>query len=225
MNEDNQKGKPLNFSQATLGSKITIEKKLIEKYDIYAAKAKKTSKFAIFMSFILTSLSIKLFLNGNWVIGIITIILALISLFLFFMFRGVAIGGAFESGLLVPGMIVNTNPIEIVVLANISNSEDEQKKQYACKKTKVKLPLHQITLGEKVPCVAMFGGANNGIYTNFEPRPLVWACSSFEEITSEINRIDQSDWEYLDVVKNKVPKLEENQIALFNNNHEFTEVK
>ncbi len=227
MNTENstEKGKPINLSQATVAAKISIDKNLVKKYDIYAKKAKLVSLVIFIMTISFIAMSGMLFSKGHWGFAIITVIFSLFGFFLTLMFRGISSGGAFESGLLVGGIITNISPLEMVVLANISNSENDEV-QYACKKIKpINLPLHKIKLGERIPCAAMFGGVRDGIHLNFQPRPLSWATSDITEIKAELEKIDSSDWEFLELVKNKIPKLDDEQIALFDLDGKFMEIK
>lgn len=223
-NESNEQGKPLMLSQATRGAKVSISQENISRYDTYAQKSRKKSHIALIIALLGIPFSIKLFMNGHWIIGVVSILITLIAIVAFFALRGMSLGIVYESGLLVPGVIVNVNPIQIVTLGNVSTSDDGSV-TYACKKiTTSELPLHQVQLNEKVPCAAMFGGPKNGIYTNFEPRPLSWATSDSGEITKNIDRIDDAEWQFLDSVKNDIPDMKDFQVALFTQDGAFDKV-
>ncbi|PSL46358.1 uncharacterized protein DUF3239 [Chitinophaga niastensis] len=225
MENIHEKGKPFNNSQAIIGARIDSQKELINRYDECASKSKLQSKISMATGLVLLGISINLFRTSHWIWGAIVLMVTLIVLYFFLLSRGLAAGAAYESGLLVPAILVSKHPLEIVVLANVAASESINE-QYACKKiTLQNLPLHIIALGEKVPCVAMFGGIRSDIYSNFEPRPLAWATDDYDAIQDEISRIREEDWLFLQAVKEKVPAMMKgNEIALFDSNHEFMRV-
>ncbi len=88
-------------------------------------------------------------------------------LFLWLLYRGLIKGGAYENGLLIPGMISSVQPLELIALADMRSDETTYvTPQWGCKKIEPEaLPLHTLQVGEKVP---------------------VWRCSVWQEMACAI---------------------------------------
>lgn len=96
----------------------------------------------------------------------------------------------FEEGLLVPGIIINTNPLTLLVIAPL-NAEEEVPMRYGCYRMQVEhLPFIEGELYEKVPCAAMFFYEEGAYYHSFLPYPLCWATSRSEEIEAAVCSLD-----------------------------------
>lgn len=222
--EDNKDVKSINFSVATRKAQFKADSELVKQFDMSVVAAGKRFKISLVIFILLLALTIYNFVTGHFWIGVISSIITIISVLITLVIRGLALGAVYESGLLVPAVITNTNPVEVTVLSDVSATDD--KSQLACKKIKLRtLPLHTISIGEKIPCVALFGGMSDGCYTNFDPRPLAWATANIEDITRNIGLIDNSEWDFLEIVKDKVPQMNSDQIAYFDENGNFQELK
>jgi len=86
--------------------------------------------------------------------------------------------------------------------------------------------MHLLTIGNRVPCVAMFSAASkNGLYTNFEPRPVSLGFDNEEVIKRAIDVIDEEEWIFLDQVKHVVTEMGDDQVAYFDATHTLIEVR
>ena len=131
---------------------------------------------------------------------------------------------AYKNGLIIPAIIINTNPIEILAMADMRSME-EQEPIYGFLKMLIKdLPNHKIEMYEKIPCVSLFGMAIKGYRRHFEPRPISWGYEdaglipkvvdiiSEEEVTNDAFK---NEWEMLYYVKDKLNKDLEYETAVF----------
>lgn len=223
---NNSQTRWLNFSYATRNPDITIDETLYKQHDTYLPKLLKVSRVALAVAVVFAALTVKFFLDGSWLLAIPIGSAAIVALF--FSSASVRAGGgtAYESELLIPAIITDTNPTQIIALANISSKDDEKSGsehvQWAAKRINLpSLPLHQHTVGQRVPCAAIFGGSRNDLRLAFEPRPLSWATSSIEEIKHNEGMIPQVEWDFLEKITNKVPDHAEDNIALFDHDGNF----
>ena len=197
MENQNETGSSFNFSRASRTSDVEVNKELMKKYDEQRAMLMRLSwrQFGLFL--IMFSLSLKLYVDAHWVWGTLPMLIALFALFRFYMYRNAGGSSAYTSGLLVPAIIVRTNPVELVALADVC-CDDTGEEQFAYKRFAVKsLPMHKVVEGERIPCMALFGGSTNGQWTNFEPRPLCWVTDDAAAIKRNIDRIEEREWDIL----------------------------
>ena len=200
-NQNETTGKPLNFSQATRTSDITVDTAWMKQYDEQRPQFMKLIWQRLVFGLVMGGTAVALYAYGHWIFGSVAALLALFALALVFLLHNASGGAAYTSGALVPAIVVRTAPIELLVLANVDCSEEEDadlNAQWAYKRFSVKrLPVHQVELGERVPCIALFGGAQDGRWTRFDPRPLCWATSDAAAIRRNTARIDDSEWDML----------------------------
>jgi len=219
-----EKGKNLNFSVASRAMNMEPDKEQVEKYDEYPNGGNTIQYVFIFLTVALLGLSVKLFISGHWIWGIIC---ALVTVFLAFL--SLALGGAkksvaYENGLLIPAIVTNTNPIEIMAIADMSADENVEPVYGVKKMTVNNLPNHVVEKGEKVPCVALFGMAIKGYRRMFEPRPVSWGFENKELITETIQAISQdpvegnfeNEWEMLYEIEAKyADKISDDDLTFF----------
>lgn len=206
-NEIGAKGTPYGFSQASRALNLSPDLARLKKYDIYLKANTKTYNILTLLSLLTIAGTVLAFGTGHWIIGIITTIISLVLLFLLLLYRGLVKGGAYENGLLIPGMVSSVQPLELIALADMRSDETTYTvPQWGCKKIEPEaLPLHTLQVGEKVPCVAMFGMAGDGLRNNFEPRPVSWATADNRDIEQAIRAIDEEEWALLyDVLDREV---------------------
>ena len=191
-------GDVINNSMASSAMNIAPDVAQIEKYDTL----KGPTTIIDYLVWVITALVaagvIYLFLTGHWIIGALGVILtAFCAMVSYYTVTSTAAKQmTYEDGLLVPGMIVNLSPLEIIVLVNMCSSEDTPT-TYGCKKIQVgSLPGHAIEVGEEVPCATLFLGSKDGCYQTFMPRPICWGYSDSEKIKSAAAAIfSEEDYE------------------------------
>lgn len=224
MDSKNEMGKSFNFSRASRTSDVEVNRELMKKYDEQRSKFVKLGKLQLGLFLIMFSFSLKLYVDGLWLWGSLTMLIALFALFRWYVYRNAAGGSAYTSGLLVPAVVVQTHPIELVALANVL-CDDVEPEQLACKRFSVKnLPMHPIAAGERVPCMALFGGKEKGMWTNFEPRPLCWITEDAEAIRRNVERIEEREWDILSKIAGEMPAAGDD-IVLLDADEQTGEVK
>ncbi|MBS9784046.1 DUF3239 domain-containing protein [Candidatus Gracilibacteria bacterium] len=224
MNNIGDTGENINFSIASRAMNIEPDKKQIKKFDEYAKQTTKFRNKLILVLLTILGLSIYLFVIGHWIWGSIVAVVGLL-----FMFFVVSINNTtvYKNGLIVPAIIIDINPIKIIALANMC-SEENQKLIWGCQKITLKnLPNHKIEVGEKIPCVTMFGIAIDGYRRHFEPRPISWGYKNPKYITEVVDLITNDDecpnfnneWGILENLTNTMKEFEkENEVVFFDEN-------
>ena len=221
-----EKGGNLANSQASRAMNIKPDEEQVEQYDHYPAKGNPLIYLFLILAVGTLLLTGYLFANGHWIFGIIGIIGILILLLLTYSFGN---GGlkkriAYESGLLIPAIIVNTSPVELLAMANMSTTENGEPVYGFMKIAASNLPNHKIEVNEKVPCVALFGRATKGYRRHFEPRPV---CCGFKDpalvaqATAAISKSPppirkfRTEWEMLYALRDKIGTSMKNGTILF----------
>ena len=216
-NQNETTGKTFNFSQATRTSDIEVDAAWMKQHDEQLPKFMKLIWQRLVPGFILLGVAAVLYVYGHWVYGSIAILAALSLLFFACLYYNAAGSAAYTSGALVPAIVVRTAPIELLALANVDCSKEDAdlEAQWAYKRFSVKrLPVHRVELGERVPCMALFGGAKDGRWTRFEPRPLCWATSDAAAIRRNIERIDDTEWDMLSHITDDTTAADEDIVLL-----------
>ncbi len=192
-----EKGKSVNLSNASRAMNKKPDGEQIKKFD---ESAKQTNKFRnklIFALLVIVGFSGYLFFTGHWIFASI---LAVISLLLLL-------------------FTLNINS----VLADM-RSEEEQTLIWGCQKITLKnLPNHKIEIGEKIPCVSLFGMAINGYRRHFEPRPISWGFKNPDYLSQAVELITNnecpnftSEWEILEKLSNAMKDFDkENEVVFF----------
>ncbi|QXP61636.1 DUF3239 domain-containing protein [Olleya sp. HaHaR_3_96] len=217
-------GEVLNLSSASRAMNTEPDEEQIEQFDEYEAKASPLKYVAMLLAFVSISLSIYLFYTGHWGWGLI-----LIPLILFFGMLTYSFGKAnvtkqiaYESGLIISAIVVETNPIKIIALADMRSSTD-QKIIWGCQKMTIKnLPNHKIVVGEKIPCVSLFGIALKGYRRFFEPRPISWGyknpdliSKTVELITNDSALESDNEWVILEQLNTKMKNSMDKEVVFF----------
>ena len=216
-NQNETTRKTFNFSQATRTSDIEVDAAWMKQHDEQLPKFMKLIWQRLVPGFILLGVAAVLYVYGHWVYGSIAILAALSLLFFAYLYYNAAGSAAYTSGALVPAIVVRTSPIELLALANVDCSKEDADldAQWAYKRFSVeRLPVHRVELGERVPCMALFGGAKDGRWTRFEPRPLCWATSDAAAIRRNIARIDDSEWDMLSHITDDTTAADEDIVLL-----------
>ncbi len=223
-NDVGNKGKSVNLSIASRAMNIKPDNEQIKQFDEHAKQTNKFRNKLILILFVIGAISAYLFTTGHWVFASILTVIALLVLFFTMNINNTTV---YESGLIVPAIIINTNPIKIIALADM-RSDDEQKLIWGCQKITLKnLPNHKVEIGEKIPCVSMFGMAIDGYRRHFEPRPLSWGFADPNYISEVVDLITNdgdcpnftNEWEILEKLIDVMKTFEkENEVLFFDEN-------
>ena len=194
------KGDIVNLSRATRAVHISPDLERLAKYDEYPAKVRKQKLKNLFWFMIFAAPTAMLIAKGYVWWSIIPGILALWKFFWFVAYRNASPQAVYEKGLLNGAIIVNEDPLQIAVMAEMQTTEDA----FVCwgvKRFDVKeLPLHKIAKGERVPCAVMFGGAMPfaGLWSEMEPHPVCWATADTSVLAEATQAIDETEWRTLE---------------------------
>ena len=222
-NRENTAGKLFNFSQAERVGNIAVDRAVMKRYDERRASFIRKYRKWLGVFLLLLSLSLKLFIGGSWFWGAVVLLLSLGAFFLFFIHFNGAKTTVYSSGLLIPAIVSKTNLIELVALSDVSATESNNE-HLAYKHFSVNnLPLHKLEKGERVPCVALFGGERDGLWTAYEPRPLTWATADMEAIKKNIARIEEREWTILESIYENT-HVDNDEIVLLNVDNSTGEV-
>lgn len=105
---------------------------------------------------------------------------------------------AYTEGALCPGMIINLNPLTIMVLATM-NADDVHPNRFACFKLIVeKLPDTKLALYEKLPASCMYDYNGGGYHYAVQPFPLCWATGDKQAIDAALEKIEKWNAENYD---------------------------
>lgn len=152
---------------------------------------------------------------------------------LFFLWRGTGkiseeyMKEVYEEGLLVPGMIVKTQPLTIMAIANLV-AHDGADTVNGCYNLVVKeLDGAKKELYEKVPCSCFFRYEGGDYHSAFQPHPLYWATANKLEIDAALRQVEEDnrensrdEWEVLKEMAGRFPDLKNGEIIMLNENYE-----
>ncbi len=224
--EIGDQGDILNLSAASRAMNIEPDEDQIEKFDEYEVKANPLKYVALILTVGCLSLSVYSFYTGHWIWGSflvpITLFLGMLS---FSLGKGsVTKRIAYENGLIIPAIIIELNPIKIIALADMRSSSEQEKVIWGCQKMTINnLPNHKIEIGERIPCVSLFGMAVRGYRRHFEPRPISWGYKNEEFISKTIAFISkdnddllfESEWVILEKLVDEMKGVKEEKEVVF----------
>ncbi len=204
-------GRNLNFSVAQRAMNTPPDPERVAQYDTYPAKGNALQYIALVLALVCMGGAFYLYKGGGWITGTLALIAgAFLALLSRSFGKATTIKAiAYENGLLIPGVITSLAPLEITALANVGTTEDQPSVYGAIRMAVAELPGHRLALGERVPCVALFGMGQKGYRRHFEPRPVCWGYEPaiVEQATTAIAAPDEdsdddarNDWDLLAVV-------------------------
>ncbi len=220
-----------DYSQFEAGTKsgIHADTAWIRKHDELIGrvlKQRSSSMGLFFISLALAvgvSVALKSFIPG--------IIFGLAALFFLWRFWGTGVSEnymreVYEEGLLVPGMVVNTQPLTVLAVANLA-AHDDVPVINACYNLVVKnLDGAKKELFEKIPCSCFFTYEGGSYHSNFEPHPLCWGTGSRQEIEAALQQAEednkentQDEWEVLKRIAKQFPTLAPGEMILLDENY------
>lgn len=122
---------------------------------------------------------------------------------------------AYESGLIIPAIITEIQPLTLLALADVRGDE-EKKLVWSCRKIIIQqLPHHHLTVSEKVPCVSLFGMSVKGYRRCFEPRPVSWGFSDENHRQQALESIREEEWHVLARLEPQMKKVPEDVMVFF----------
>lgn len=132
----------------------------------------------------------------------------------------------YEEGLLVPGLVVSTQPLTVMAIANLV-AHDGVPTVNACYNLVVKnLDGATKELYEKIPCSCFFCYEGGSYHSNFAPHPLYWGTGSRQEIEEALRRVEeenkqnsQDEWEVLKRMAQEFPDLANGEMILLDENY------
>ena len=211
-------GKSFNFSKASRSANINPDLERLKKYDIYREKSKKDKSRSLLWCLIFGGITASLAAKGYVWWSILPGVIMLFNLFWLVMQLIASPAMAYSSGLLVPGLIVSVNPIKLLVLAEMQ-SDDDAPTCWGLKMLSLNdWPGTHPGIGDRVPCVSLFGGSHKGVWANMEPRPLIWGTDDQATLSDALYSIEDNEWEVLNQLKGNAmadPKIEED-VLYFN---------
>lgn len=214
-----------SFTASATRRVVTFEPDVarIRRYDPYLVKYKRASLLVLGSSLFSAAVATRLWITGHdgWSGAMTALSLALL-VWAYTLWRD-AIGTIYSEGLLIPAQITSLDPLQLVALADMPTSQATA--LYGVQRlTLAKLPGHLVQLGERVPCVAAFGGTALGGWGYFEPRPLAWATSEPDVMLAAVASIPDEEWARLDQLTRLLPMLEDDQIAFYGPDLTFIKV-
>ncbi len=163
----------------------------------------------------------------SWIPALIFVLFAL-----FFLWRAVGkfsdeyLREMYEEGLLVPGMIVKTEPLTIMAIANMVAQEGAAVVN-GCYCLEVKeLDGAKKELFEKIPCSCFFCYEGGKYHSSFQPHPLYWGTMDQQEIGEALRQVEEDnrenskdEWEVLKEIAQKFPDLGNGNMILLDENY------
>lgn len=133
----------------------------------------------------------------------------------------------YEEGLLVPGMIVKTNPLTVMAIANLSASDEDIPARYGIYNLKVKkLVGAKGQLYEKIPCSCFFRYEGGDYHVSFQPHPLFWGTRDLQDIARALSVLEEEnydnetdEWEVIKKTAAEFPNLKDGEIVLLDENY------
>lgn len=212
-----EEGKMINFSMA--GSAMNIEPDInqVKKYDEYPAK--RNPLFYVALVFALSSAVATFFFfsNGSWIWGSLFILLTLVFFLFVRSYNNPLLMKriAYESGLIIPAVITETQPLTLLALADIRGDE-EKDLVWGCRKIIVhQLPHHHLCISEKIPCASLFGMSVKGYRRYFEPRPISWGFPDENHRQQALESIGEEEWHVLAQLEPQMKEVPKDLVVFF----------
>jgi len=224
--EMGQSGDMLNNTFATRAANLEADKISVAKYDQFKWQHKHLQYFSASI-FLLFAAAIYLSVTGHYIWGSLLFLITMLLYYIVGISATMLSEGVYKNGLLMPAIITSTNPLQILVLANMGNGLNTRP-VWGCRKINIKaLPHHQLVLGEQIPCVAFFNNVvKNNTRMHFEPRPLCWATQNMEVIQNANNYIKndedeempagcKNEWDMLKLLQLKMADIKHQKVVFF----------
>ena len=127
---------------------------------------------------------------------------------------------------MVPGMIVKTEPLTIMAIANMT-ARDGAATVNGCYCLEVKeLDGAQKILFEKIPCSCFFCYEGGDYHASFQPHPLYWGTADQQSIQEALRQVEEDnkentrdEWEVLKEVARQFPDLGNGNLILLDENY------
>ncbi len=226
MNDDSrvgQAGESWNDTFATRAMNMPPDPVHMKTYDEYPSKFSPLFFVMIALTVVSAVGSFASYKSGNTTWWLVLLVVTLLLLFALRRFpkpddlKDIA----YENGLLIPAIVIETQPLTLLALADMRGQEDVDL-VWGCLKLPVKqLPHHTIAIDEKVPCVSMFGMPGNGYWSIFQPRPVAWGYDDpalVKKVTESLTVDDVDDvdeWAVLRELKDAMKGAPNNKVIYF----------
>jgi len=120
----------------------------------------------------------------------------------------------YETGELVPAIVTDVRPHGITLLALVDRAVDRRVGSLPALAVRSieKLPVHDVRVGERVPCVAVVGNRSarggDNTWQFITPMPLAWATGDAEAIRRNAALIPDEEWDTVRRSKHRVEEVE-----------------
>lgn len=162
-----------------------------------------------------------------------SVVLVLCSFFCFWRFvgrqkmAGSRLREFYEEGLLTGGLIINTEPLTLMVLSSLV-AYDGGPDRYGCYKLVMKqLEGAKGELYEKIPCSCFFRYESGNYHDAFQPHPLYWGTTDLSAIARALDMVEQESlednldtWGIIRRVAEEFPGLKDGQLVILDENYE-----
>jgi hypothetical protein len=131
----------------------------------------------------------------------------------------------FRHGLLIPGVVVSSNPLAVVGLADLGKDEESKGKEFALGRTDLwALPSHAHEVGTRVPCVASFSDEGRDRYYYFKPYPVAHGTGDPSDLEQCVQRLGEAPFRRLEALVARGPVPDHwNHIIVVDANDEVLE--
>lgn len=132
----------------------------------------------------------------------------------------------YEEGLLVGGMITNTQPLTLMALSSLVAYDGPDR--YGCYKMVMReLEGARGTLYEKIPCSCFFRYEKGNYHDAFQPHPLYWGTTDYSGISQALQKVEaesmeegEDTWGIIKQVAEQFPDLKDGQLVILDENYE-----
>ena len=218
-------GKVLNFSEPTRNLNIKPNPDRLKRYDPYARHYAKLTSWTSFLSVFLTGLAVFLWYTGHGIFAAIAGFLSLLVLWFSRVIKRAAVGNIYESGLLMPAILISTTPPELLVMADIRTSEEDPEPLWGFKRMfPEELPCYPLQKGTRVPCAGLFRTSKEVRWLYFDARPLSWATADPAALKAAEEAIEEEEWLKLEACRHTMPEFGPDKMAVFSDKAELKEL-
>ena len=219
----------LNNSVASRAVNIAPDMSKVRRLDIYHRRYRKLMLGFGAAGVALLAGGVALWSGNHQVWGSLVGLLGLPLLYFASTFLQTLKGDAYRNGLLIPGIVSSLHPLTITCMADVRTGDDDEFEDeddkagtissivWGIKQVVVnELTMHAAQLGERVPCVSLFGGEgeDGAFYTDFEPRPLAWGTADARTVEQARQAIDEEEWALLPQLAAAYEASEKNDNAI-----------
>lgn len=245
-------GESFNASQASSSPVIVPDLNRLKKYDIYIRKHAKIAFVSSIIALVLTSVAVYMWVSDYAVLAPISGLLSLLFLWFSRIVKRSVNGDAYETGHLMPAILVSVSPLELLVMADLRTSEETEETEetedtedaeekgdtndslgskdsegpiLGFKRMLLEeLPCYSLQVGERVVCTGQFTSSDEEGWSDYKPRLLSWATADPTQLQAAKEAINEKEWQTLETAQRKMPAFDANKMAIYNASLELKEI-